>query len=231
MKELGSLNTWSSNFISLISHEIRTPLTTIISFAQTLADEEDVISNEEQKQFLKIIEREGKRISHYLSELADVMRAETGSSINLSEIDLNQLIYHIVNESKHDLKNSVELCPSQRNCLVQADEKQIETAIVILLQYLDKKCSGPLDILLECKKNVALITLIGKNGSFSERELHLLFDINSQVTISKIDFPVKTRPVYAASIIRGHNGNIWISSLPEDGALISFELRCHEARV
>jgi signal transduction histidine kinase len=153
---------------------------------------------------------------------------ETGSSINLSQIDLNQLLLHLINESKPDLKNNVEHCLSERNCIVQVDEKQIETAIIILLQYFDKKCSGSLNVLLECKKNVAMITLTGKNGNFSERELHLLFDINSQVTIAKTDFPIKTRPVYAASIIRGHNGNIWISSLPDDGALISFELRCEE---
>jgi K+-sensing histidine kinase KdpD len=207
----------------MITHEIRTPLTTIISFAQTLAEEED-LPKEERNHYLSIIEQQGKRITHFLNELTEIMRMETGSAFNLSEFDLNELISSTVSQPDFTTEKPVELTLPTTHCTIRADYTLLQTAIRILLIYLGTKCNSSLSLRLENRTDIAHVTIACKHGVFTEKELHELFDINKQLLLSLAETPVKNRPVYAAAIIRGHKGSIWTSATPEDGALIAIEL-------
>jgi K+-sensing histidine kinase KdpD len=228
MKDELEQRLWNAHFVAMISHELRTPLTTIISFSQTLSDESELISKQEQFHYLELIEKEGKRIAHYINELTEIMKLETGSTFNRSEFTLDNSLKNLINNSDLHLNNPVNLQLSPELCQIQADRSLIETAISILLNYLDNKCKGPLSLQLEQKAGIIQGMLTGKDGNFTEREIHQLFDINAQLTISRSGIPLNTRPIFAAAVIRGHNGNIWISSIPENGALISFELQCNK---
>jgi K+-sensing histidine kinase KdpD len=217
---------WNAHFVSMISHELRTPLTTIISFAQTISDESELISKQEQFHYLELIEKEGKRIAHYINELTEIMKLETGSTFTHSEFALDNLLNSLIKNSDLHLNNTVDLQLSPKLCQIRADRGLMETALSILLNYVDNKCKGPLSLRLEEKAGIIQGMLTGKEGNFTEREIHQLFDINAQLTISRSEIPLNTRPIFAAAVIKGHNGNIWISSIPENGALISFELQC-----
>lgn len=217
---------WNAQFVSMISHELRTPLTSIISFAQTINEEFGQISQEEQQHFLQMIENEGKRISHFISELNEFMKLETGNTFNRSEFSFENLFKKLLNESNLYLNNPVQLQLPEKLCHIQADQALIESAVSILLTYIDKKCHGPLSVRFEEKAGIIQGMLTGKDGDFTERELHQLFDINSQLTISHSEIPLAARPIFAAAVIRGHDGNIWVSSIPENGVLISFEMQC-----
>lgn len=228
MKDEQEQRLWNAHFVSMISHELRTPLTTIISFAQTMSDESELISKQEQFHFLEMIEKEGKRIAHYINELTEIMKLETGSTFNHSEFAFDDLLKKLINNSDLHLNNPVNLQLFPELCHIQADRSLIETAISILLNYVDNKCKGPLSLQLEKKAGIIQGMLTGKDGNFTEREIHQLFDINAQLTISRSGIPLNTRPIFAAAVIKGHNGNIWVSSIPENGALISFELQCYK---
>lgn len=214
---------WGSRFVSIITHEIRTPLTTIISFAQTLIEEQG-IPEEERNYYLGIIEKQGKRIAHFLGELSAIMKIETGSVINPEEFDIKKLLLSLINTFESVTEKPVELIFSEDSCIIRADYDLLQTAIRILLAYLDSKCDEPLSLQLEHSNEIARITITCRNGEFSEKELHELFDINSQLLLSRSETPVKTLPVYAAAVIRGHKGSIWISPAPGGGVQISLEL-------
>jgi K+-sensing histidine kinase KdpD len=226
MKDLQEQRLWNAHFVSMIAHELRTPLTSIISFSQIINDENESISKQEQQHYLKMIEKEGKRISHFISELTDIMKLETGSTFNLTEFSLDTLLKKLLYESGLHLTNTVQFQVISELCKIRADYTLIETAMSIILTSLDTKCNGPLSIQLEEKAGIIQGMFSGKNSTYTEREIHQFFDINTQLTISHSGIPLKTRPIFASAIIRGHNGNIWISSIPEKGALISFEIQC-----
>ncbi len=63
-------------FLANISHEIRTPMTGIIGFASLL--KEEGLSGKEQAQYIKIIERSGKRMLNIITELVDISKIEAG---------------------------------------------------------------------------------------------------------------------------------------------------------
>jgi signal transduction histidine kinase/CheY-like chemotaxis protein len=68
-------NLAKSDFIALISHEIRTPLTSVLGFAQLLADSPLDSSQTEQ---VRIMLRSGEALTRILTEVLEISQVETG---------------------------------------------------------------------------------------------------------------------------------------------------------
>lgn len=64
-----------SNFLANMSHEIRTPLTGILGFASILSEE---VVDDEQKEFVTLIEKSGNRLMETLNSVLDLARIEAG---------------------------------------------------------------------------------------------------------------------------------------------------------
>jgi PAS domain S-box-containing protein len=95
---LEELSEMKTEFVSVVSHELRTPLTSIMGFAQTLRGPHTTISDEEQQEFLDIIEQESNRLLVMINDLLDVSRMEAGRPLrmNYQLVDLRQLAEHVV---------------------------------------------------------------------------------------------------------------------------------------
>ena len=63
VKELGKVEVIQKDFINNVSHEIKTPITSIQGFSQLLED--DRITNEERKEYLKAYQGASKKNSNY----------------------------------------------------------------------------------------------------------------------------------------------------------------------
>jgi len=73
-------------FLSQVSHELRTPMTSIRSFSEILADD-DNLSKNQSNYFLNIINNESVRLTHLLDEILDIGSIERGQDFPLNEID------------------------------------------------------------------------------------------------------------------------------------------------
>jgi signal transduction histidine kinase len=65
-----------SELIRIVSHELRTPLASILGFTSVLLTRD--VGEEEQRQYLEIIDREGRRLSALLNDFLDAERADEG---------------------------------------------------------------------------------------------------------------------------------------------------------
>ena len=74
LKELDSLK---DEFVGLVSHELRTPLTSISGYLELLEDPETGPLNDEQREFLAIVERNARQAPHARQRPA-VRRAARG---------------------------------------------------------------------------------------------------------------------------------------------------------
>ena len=75
------------DFISSLSHELRTPLTAITGWSETLLTSEDL--DEESLRGMKIILREGQRLTEMVEELLDFNRIQDGRmKLNYEEADI-----------------------------------------------------------------------------------------------------------------------------------------------
>src|SRR3546814_5419551 len=64
------------DFLSQVSHELRTPMTSIRSFAEILANAQD-IENPQTRRFLGIIQQESERLTRLLDEILDLSRVRS----------------------------------------------------------------------------------------------------------------------------------------------------------
>jgi len=77
-------------FLANISHEFRTPLTGILGFAQLLQDDVDA----EQREFVDIILRNGRRLMATLNSMVDL------SKLHSNYLEMNHEVFNMVDEVK-----------------------------------------------------------------------------------------------------------------------------------
>ncbi len=83
-----------SAFLANISHEIRTPMNAILGFASILT--EPGLKGDQQREFIEIIQKSGKRMLDTVNDLIDISKIETGQVImHNSDTDIGELIDNI----------------------------------------------------------------------------------------------------------------------------------------
>ncbi len=84
-------NQLKTEFLHNMSHEIRTPLNGILGFSELLKEEN--ISNEEQKQYIDVIQNSGKQLLHIIDDILEIARLETRQVRTIEkEVSLNNLL-------------------------------------------------------------------------------------------------------------------------------------------
>ena len=83
-----------SAFLTNMSHEIRTPMNGILGFAGLL--KEPGLSGEEQKEYIRIIEKSGTRMLNIINDIIDISKIEAGQmEISVSETNINEQIEYV----------------------------------------------------------------------------------------------------------------------------------------
>lgn len=83
VQELNSTETLHSDFISSVSHEFKTPLATISGYATLLQD--DTLSAEERNEYINIIIRTTRELSHMTGNILSLSRLENQTIITDQE--------------------------------------------------------------------------------------------------------------------------------------------------
>jgi signal transduction histidine kinase len=90
-KKLMELDKLKSDFVAMVSHELRTPLTSIIGFAKTMQSLR--LTVEQQRDYLRIIETEGKRLAELIEEYLDISKIESGNfALKMAPFDFHELV-------------------------------------------------------------------------------------------------------------------------------------------
>jgi len=83
-----------SSFLANMSHEIRTPMNGILGFAQLL--KEPNLTGKEQQEYIRIIEKSGKRMLNIIHDIVDISKIESGQmEVSISETNTNDQIEYI----------------------------------------------------------------------------------------------------------------------------------------
>lgn len=89
-------NRLKSAFLANMSHEIRTPMNGILGFAGLLNEPD--LSGEEQKNYIRIIEKSGVRMLNILNDIINISQIESGvMEVFLQDININVQIDDIYN--------------------------------------------------------------------------------------------------------------------------------------
>ena len=89
-QEAETANKAKSEFLANMSHEIRTPLNAVLGFSYLL---EDLVEDEEGKEYLEAISSSGKNLLGLINDVLDLSRIESGKMIiQPEEVNLQELL-------------------------------------------------------------------------------------------------------------------------------------------
>ena len=136
-----------ADFIANVSHELRTPLSSILGYTETLmskAGEEKTL----RKKFLKIIEKQSKRMNRLVSDQLSLARIETKEhEVPKKSVNLKKIVFEVLRTFNNEIKNDkikIDLQIKNRTKNVQGDKDELFQVLQNLLEnairYGGKKC-------------------------------------------------------------------------------------------
>ena len=98
---LRELDRLKDGLVASVSHELRTPLTSIRGYAELLLEREAGELNDEQEQFLNVIDRNTGRLLRVISDLLFVAQVDAGKlTLEPSRVDLADLVLESVDAAR-----------------------------------------------------------------------------------------------------------------------------------
>ncbi|MDO8734006.1 MAG: GAF domain-containing protein [Elusimicrobiota bacterium] len=230
--ELERLNSVKNDFVSIVSHELRTPLTAIKGFVHVVLSEEAGKINEQQKNFLGIVDQSSDHLNRLISDLLDLSKIESGLiTLKPEQLDLADVVKKSAETNINQIKNKdIELqleidkelpkISGDHSRLMQVYNNLISNAV----KFTDIR--GQITITVK-EKGDFIISSISDNGIGIPKEEHKkIFDKFYQVDSShtRIARGTGLGLFIVKTIVELHGGNIWLDSTPGSGSTFSFLL-------
>lgn len=210
-----------NTLLNSLSHELRTPIATIIGAIDTLKENKNKISENNQTELLEEIDIATIRLNRQVENLLNMSRLETGMlKLKKDWCDINELIYTVIQKIT-PIKNNhtISFIPNERLPLFKLDagliQEVIQNLVTNALLYTPK---GTI-IKIEAKyHSETCIFSVSDNGNgFPENEIKFAFDKFYRLPNTKTG-----GSGLGLSIVKGfieaHNGTINLKNNTNSGA-------------
>lgn len=127
-----------SAFLANMSHEIRTPMNGILGFAELL--KEPKLTGEEQKEYIRIIEKSGARMLNIINDIINISKVESGQMpVYLSIVNVNDQIEFIHNFFKPEaeqkgVKLLYKIPSPTMECNIETDREKVYAVLTNLVK-------------------------------------------------------------------------------------------------
>ncbi|MBN2407668.1 MAG: Cache 3/Cache 2 fusion domain-containing protein [Elusimicrobia bacterium] len=227
-KELEQLK---DDFMHAITHDLRSPMTSIRGFLEFLLDGTAGELNEQQIEFLKIIDESSARLLGMINDILDVAKIEAGSMpIELEEVDLVQLTASVIKSLLSQAqKDKVELKVDEVNKIdkITVDKNLLHRVITNLISNSLKFTpeGGDVTVRLENMDDKIQVSVIDTGEGMPREYLEKIFDKFERVKGSKGRRKGTGLGLTITKyIIEAHKGKIWAESELGKGSKFTFWL-------
>ena len=210
-----------------IAHEINQPLCAISSYSETCITSLDSNNTKELKENLKLIFEQSQKASDIVSWIRELA---ANKKSDLQEINLNELIEEFCSYVEFFLeKNHVKLYfeRAKQDVNVYADRVQLEHVLINLVKNsVDSMASNSfnknIQIYIDATSQSGFVTVLVKDKGVGIKESNINKVTNPYFT-TRNDGLGMGLPI-SKSIIKAHNGDLWIKSSSKFGTTIAFSL-------
>ncbi|MEE9615058.1 MAG: hybrid sensor histidine kinase/response regulator [Thermodesulfobacteriota bacterium] len=226
--KLKDMNKNKTQFLASISHEIRSPLSSIRSFSEILHNYDD-IDPETNKEFLGIISKESRRLTHLTNEILDIVRIDSGQTqwhmdtVGISDVIQAgvKTVVPLVKEKGLSIKASVP----PRLPPVWADRNRLLQVMLNLLSNAVKFTSdGKITVKARDMGDNIQVSVADTGEGIYPEEREKVFD-----EFYRIGDDLTGRPAgsglglsISKKIVEAHGGRIWVESRMGKGSTFNF---------
>lgn len=226
--ELQQLERARREMVSNVTHELSHPITAIGLLADTLLN---VATREKPKRIRKMatdIRREADTLTQLVQEMRDLSLIESGQMpIRLTPAALNPLVEATIEQLQPlaDSKNQVIDLDSPDECIVLADEVQVQRAIKNILHNAIKFSPDESHIRVQVTKTdtEAIIAVRDNGPGIPEEDVQRIFERFFQVDRARREGTGLGLAI-VRHIARAHGGRTWATSTTGQGATLYFAL-------
>lgn len=213
--------------LNSLSHELRTPIATIIGAIDTLKENKNKLSQNNQTELLEEIDKASIRLNRQVENLLNMSRLETGM-LNLKQdwCDINELIYTVIQKnSAIKEKHIINFIPDEKLPLFKLDagliEEIIQNLVTNAILYTPKNTIINIEASYELNDCVFSVSDNGKG--FPENEIQFVFDKFYRLPNSKTG-----GSGLGLSIVKGfveaHSGSIKLQNNINSGACFTITI-------
>ena len=212
-----------TQFVSMISHELRTPLTSIKAFASTLLHGE-LGQVEDQREWLRIIDRECDRLTGLVNDLLTISRLESGQRLPMqfAEFDLVALLGDVLEAARALATRHTFDVQGPAKQMLEADSEKVKQVLTNLVNNAVRYSprGGQVTLSVVEKGTDIEVRVVDQGVGIRAEHLNLIFDKFFQVDGSS------TRRVGGTGLglyltrrlVEAHEGKIWAESEPGVGS-------------
>jgi signal transduction histidine kinase len=224
LKKIDRLKT---ELLSTVSHELRTPLSSIKGYATTLMEHGEILSPEEAREFLEIIDSESDRLDELIRNLLDMSRLEAGVlRIDREPTDLSEVARACMQRVQRHTDRHQFLLEWETDQLVDVDPSRIAQVMTNLLENAVKYSPDGGEIITAAQPQGAMlqISIADQGVGIPQRDLHRVFDRFHRVEgeISKRVGGTGLGLAICQRLVEAHGGQIWVESRIGRGSTFYF---------
>jgi PAS domain S-box-containing protein len=222
-------------FLSNVSHELRSPLTSIYSFSSIIADGLAGATNEQQDEYLGIIQRNVRQLQSMIEDLLAVTAGRTGKLIiqpqdaSVSEAILDAVHTTEANATAKGIKLSYVIPPKLPRAF--ADPVRVLQVLTVLCDNAIKFTLSGGSVKVEAKvfekvPGYLLVEVSDTGCGIKPEQVGRIFEYLYQVTESSqagrkgLGLGLHI----AKELVTRQGGSIWATSTPGSGSVFSFTL-------
>ncbi len=222
LERLRHIDEMKSQFVANVSHELKTPLTSIKAYTEAL---KDMVSDEQVKQFLQVIDEESDRLLYLINDLLNVSRIQSGRlKMHFELCEPAKLVPEVlriarVQSAKHQLE--LEIAPELPHLILDRDK--IKEVLINLLTNAIKYSPKGGRVWLRMKReenNLRLEVQDEGMGISPEHQANLFqpfFRVDNSLTYEVSGTGLGLAIVKA--IVDQHGGRVWVTSDVGKGAV------------
>ncbi len=216
-KELEQLK---DDFIHSITHDLRSPMTSIRGFLEFLLDETAGEINDQQREFLDIIDTSSQRLLNMINDILDIAKMETGTMpMEIETVNIDEIVDDVIRSmSSQAQKDKVDLRKKKLNKIpdkINADPGLLQRAVTNLvgnsLKFTPEK--GKVTVKLQDNPKYLKVSVEDTGDGMPEEYVDKIFDRFAQVKGSEGKRKGTGLGLTITKyIVEAHRGEIWAES-------------------
>jgi signal transduction histidine kinase len=230
--QLTRLEQVKSDVVAALSHELRTPLTAIRGYAEVLADGEAGSLNDEQREYLAVIDTAARRLQRQVDDLVMLTRIQAGPMIfEPRTLGVSGALERAVERIREraatqDIAISLDIAPSLP--LVRIDPHALDRTLEHLLDNAVKFTPPGETIAVRCARVAGAVTVSITNTGVviedSDRERVFAAFYRTTSALRDAVQGAGLGLTIVKSLVEQHGGRIWLEGTGDARTTFTFTL-------